>query len=290
MRIPLNKFEQLIDERILKRGLSYFKGGAITDFSEISAGEYEAIVSGTEEYTVQIEISNNIITEHNCDCPYDMGAVCKHVVAVIFHLQQDKIELDEPSVSKPRKKKIKSVSLEIKELLKAISHNELIDFVQENSKKDKKFRNYFLSSFGHLSQNQSKEFYQRQIHSILQTAAGRDGWIGWSDMKYVVNTTGPFLENAEKYLANNNFENVFFISTALLEEMTEAFQYGDDSNGDLGYFADSAMELLSKLTHENLPTTLKQEIFEYCISSFNQKLFDDWDWHLGMLDIACDFD
>jgi len=288
MQIPLNEFEQLIDERILKRGLSYFKSGAITDFSEISSGEYEAIVSGTEEYTVQIEISNNIVTEHNCDCPYDMGPVCKHVVAVIFHLQQDELELNQPNFTIPKKKKTKSVSQQVKEFLKAISHKELIEFVQENSKKDKKFRNYFLASFGHLSQNQSKEFYQKQIHSILQTAAGRDGWIGWSDMKYVVNTTEPFLENAEKYLANNNFENVFFISTALLEEMTEAFQYGDDSNGDLGYFVDSAMELFSKLTQEKLSKTLKNEIFEYCISSFNQRLFDGWDWHLGMLHIACE--
>jgi len=288
MNIPLNEFEQLIDEKILKRGLSYFKGGAITDFSEISNGEYEAIVSGTEEYTVQLEINNNTITEHNCDCPYDMGPVCKHVVAVIFHLQQDELELNQPSISKPRKKKTKSVSQQVKELLKEISHKELIEFVQENSKKDKKFRNYFLASFGHLSQNQSKEFYQKQVHSILQSAAGRDGWIGWSDMKYVVNTTEPFLENAEKYLANNNFENVFFISTALLEEMTEAFQYGDDSNGDLGYFVESAMELLSKLTQEKLPKTLKEEIFKYCISAFNQKLFDGWDWHLGILHLACE--
>jgi len=291
MRIPLNEFEQLIDEKILKRGLSYFNGGAIIDFVEISTGEYEAIVSGTEEYTVQLEISNNTIVEHNCDCPYDMGPVCKHVVAVIFHLQQDKLELHLRTSAKSagnRKKKTKSISQQVKELLKAISHNELIEFVQENSKKDKKFRNYFLASFGHLSQNQSKEFYQKQIHSILQTAAGRDGWIGWSDMKYVVNTTEPFLENAEKYLANNNFENVFFISAALLEEMTEAFQYGDDSNGDLGYFIESAMELLSKLAHENLPQTLKEEIFEYCISSFKQELFEGWDWHLGVLHIACE--
>ena len=286
MNIPLNEFEQLIDEIILKRGLSYFKGGAITDFSEVSNGEYEAIVSGTEEYSVQIEVSNNTITEHNCDCPYDMEPVCKHVVAVIFHLQQDELELNQPSVSKPRKKKTKSVSQQIKELLKEISHENLIDFVQENSKKDKKFRNYFLASFGHLSQNQSKEFYQKQIQSILQTAAGRNGWIGWSDMKYVVNTTEPFLENAGKYLAGNNFENVFFISTALLEEMTEAFQYGDDSNGDLGYFVESAMELLSKLAQEKLPKALKKEVFEYCISTFNQKLFDGWDWHLGILHIA----
>ena len=38
MRIPLNEFEHLIDENILKRGLNYFKGGAVTDFSEISNG------------------------------------------------------------------------------------------------------------------------------------------------------------------------------------------------------------------------------------------------------------
>lgn len=289
MKIPLNQFEQLIDETILKRGLAYFKGGAITDFSEISNGEYEAIVSGTEDYTVQLEVKNNVIIEHNCDCPYDMGSVCKHVVAVIFHLQQDELELNQYSPNSTKgKKKTKSVNQQVKELLKTISHNELIDFVEENCKKDKKFRNYFLASFGHLSQNQSKEFYQKQIQSILQTAAGRDGWIGWSDMKYVVNTTQPFLENAEQYLQKKNFENVFFISTALLEEMTKAFQYGDDSNGDLGYFVESAMELLSKLSKEEISTSLKQEIFEYCISAFKQKLFEGWDWHLGILHIAGD--
>ncbi|QTE21545.1 hypothetical protein [Polaribacter cellanae] len=175
---------------------------------------------------------------------------------------------------------------QVKELLKAIPHEELMQFVQENSKKDPKFRNYFLASFGHLSQNQSKEFYQKQIHSILQTAAGRDGWIGWSDMKYVVNTTEPFLQNARKYLANNNFENVFYISTALLEEIIEAFQYADDSNGNLGYFIESAIELLSNLIQEKISKNLKEKIFEYCIATFKQKLFEGWGWHLEMLNIA----
>ena len=288
MLIPLNEFEQLIDEKILKRGLAYFKGGAILDFSEISTGEYEAIVSGTEEYTVQLVVNNNTITAHNCDCPYDMGPICKHVVAAIFHLQQDALDLRTAAKSaENKKKKTKSVSQQIKELLQSISHKELITFVQDNSKKDKQFRNYFLASFGHLSQNQSKEFYQKQIHSILQSAAGRDGWIGWKDMKYVVNTSQPFLDNAEKYLSSNNFENVFFISTALLEEMTEALQYGDDSNGDLGYFIESSMEFFLRLTQKNLPEILKKEMFEYCISSFKQKLFEGWDWHLEMLHIAC---
>lgn len=289
MQLPLNHFEQLIDDTILKRGLAYFKGGAVADVDEISNGAYEAVVSGTEEYMVRLKISNMVVTEHSCDCPYDMGPVCKHLVAVIFHLQQDALELNRTNGPRPRKKRTKSVSQQIKELLKAIPHEELVAFVQENTKKDKKFRNFFLASFGHLSQNQSKAFYQKQIHSILRTAAGRDGWIGWSDMKYVVNATQPFLENAEKYLAKGNFENVFFISTALLEEMTDAFQYGDDSNGDLGYFVESSMELLSKLAQEKIPTTLKEEMFGYCISAFKQRLFEGWDWHIGILDLACGF-
>jgi uncharacterized Zn finger protein len=288
MQIPLNEFEQIIEEPILKRGLSYFKSGAVLDFLEIAKEEYEAVVSGTENYMVQLKIKNNTITEYYCDCPYDLGPVCKHILAAIFYLKQDELHLNEPKLKKVRKEKTTSVAQQIKELLKTISHKELVEFVLENSKKDKKFTNVFLASFGHLSQTQSKEFYQNQIHSILKTAAGRDGWIGWSDMKYVVNTTQPFLENANKFLANTNYENVFFISTALLEEMTEAFQFGDDSNGDLGYFIEMAMELLSKLAQEKLPDTLKQEIFEYCISSFNQKIFEGWDWHLGMLDLAVD--
>jgi len=286
MQIPLNDFEQFIDDTILKRGLSYFKSGAITDFSEMSNGQYEAIVSGTEAYTVQLKISNRTIVEHNCDCPYDMGPVCKHIVAVIFHLQQDELKLNQPVIPKPRKKKTKSVSQQVKELLKTISHKELIEFVEENTKKDREFRVYFLASFGHISGIQSKEFYQKQIHSSLQTAKGRDGWISWHEMKFLNKTMQPVLENLAKNFENKNFEVVFLMSTALLEEMTKAFDFADDSSGDIGYFINVATESLTKLAEEKLPAPLKQKVFEYCISSYKQKIFEGWDWHLGMLYIA----
>lgn len=286
MKIPLDKFEQLIDERILKRGLDYFNNGAITDFSKNETGEYEAIVSGTEEYTVKLELRDNTIIKHDCDCPYNMGPICKHIVAVIFYLQQDTSELNQLDDNANKKEKTITIPQQVKELLTVISHQDLIAFIHDYSKKDKKVSNHFLASFGHLSQHKSKDFYQKQIHSILQTAAGRDGWIGWSDMKYVVKSIEPYLENAEKYLENNNFENVFFICSVLLEEMTEAFEYGDDSNGDLGYFIESAMELLSKLASKKLPNTFKEELFEYCIATFKQKTFEGWDWHLGILGIA----
>ena len=61
MNIPLNEFELIIDKTILKRGLSYFKNGYVTEFTEISIGEYEANVSGTDEYTIRLIIKNDVI-------------------------------------------------------------------------------------------------------------------------------------------------------------------------------------------------------------------------------------
>ena len=49
MQIPLNQFEQVIDEDILKRGLSYFKKGRVYEPEEISPDEFETIVEGSED-------------------------------------------------------------------------------------------------------------------------------------------------------------------------------------------------------------------------------------------------
>ena len=130
MQIPLNQFEQYIDETILKRGLQYFKNGHVHEPEEISPGEYEAIVEGTDDYTVQLTLKNGIVTEYVCDCPYDMGPVCKHVAAVIFYLQQDELELNKKTkrtktnqASNPAKRK--TIAQQVDELLEKATHDEL---------------------------------------------------------------------------------------------------------------------------------------------------------------------
>ena len=75
MKIPLNSFEQLIDETILKRGLEYFEQGYVSEFSTIDINEYEAIVEGSEDYTVNLTIENDIVVSHSCTAP--SIALCK---------------------------------------------------------------------------------------------------------------------------------------------------------------------------------------------------------------------
>ncbi|MDA3778931.1 MAG: SWIM zinc finger family protein [Bacteroidales bacterium] len=286
MNIPLTEFEQIIDETILKRGLSYFKNGYVTEFTEISNGEYEFNVSGTEEYTVQIKIKNDVIVEHNCDCPYDMGPVCKHIVASIFYLKQDELNLNQQSVSLAKKKKSKSVTQQLKEILDKVSHQDLKEFIQEQSKMDKQFRNLFLSSFAHLNESQSKEFYQKRIKSIVNSATDRYGFIGWHEMKYLEQGIDPIITIAEKQLERKNYINAIYIYTALMEKMTEVIQFSDDSNGVIGGIIDSSYEMLYNIATKDISVDIKTELFNYCITAFEKRFFDGWDWHTGILNIA----
>jgi len=286
MKIPLNQFEQIINETILKRGLSYFKNGLVTDFTEISSGVYESAVSGTEEYTVRLKIENDSIVEHYCDCPYDIGPVCKHIVASIFYLKQDEINLNQQGLSLPKKERRKSVTEQVEEVLGKISHHDLKEFIQEQSKTDKQFRNLFLSSFAHLNENQSKEFYQKQIKSIVNSATDRHGFIGWHEMKYLEQGIDPIVTIAEKQFESQNYLNAFFICSALMEEMFEAMDFSDDSDGSIGGIIESSFGMLNDIAARDLQNDIKNELFNYCIAAFEKPLFDGWDWHLDMLRIA----
>jgi uncharacterized Zn finger protein len=155
MQIPFDQFEQYIDETILKRGLSYFQQGCVHEPEEIAAGIFEATVTGSENYIVKLVISNNIITDYTCDCPYDAGPVCKHIAAVIFHLQQERLNIlqkDANADLKKSKKKLapvarKTAAQQVKELLNQVPHEALKEFISERSVEDSLFRNSLLSAF-----------------------------------------------------------------------------------------------------------------------------------------------
>jgi uncharacterized Zn finger protein len=291
MQIPLNQFEQYIDETILQRGLQYYKKGYVQEPIEIGVGEYEAIVEGTEEYTVQLTLKNGIITDYGCDCPYDIGPVCKHVVAVIFYLQQDVLELNTKTKraktdpkSKPVKRK--TVAQQVDEMLEKTTHEELKQFISDKATANQPFRNLFLSSFAQHNTDESKEFYAKQVKAILKTASDRYGYIDWSASKLVSIAVDNLMETARRQIFNKNYKSAFFIGTAVAEQMTKAMQYSDDSNGDIGGSVDEAFEILSNIAHEHTTEEIRKLLIDYCFTAFDKKIYNGWDWHLGVLRIA----
>ncbi len=294
MPISLKEFEQQVDETILLRGYSYFKNGKVQMVEEISTGCYQATVAGSELYEIELKIEKGNITEHNCDCPYDMGEVCKHIVAVIFYLQKEELDLQTKSTSKKssianhlkKNPKRKTVEAQINELLEKISTDDLKQFIREKSSNDDTFRNLFLSAFAFESGNESKEMYAKQVKSILNSASKRDGFIDWSAVKRVGKSVGDILKLAEKHLAKDNFKSTIFICFAVMEQMTPALQYADDSNADIGGNIDWAYTLLHKVVEIELSEPIRIDLLHQCFSAFEKKIFSGWDWHLGMMNLA----
>ncbi|HCU21029.1 MAG: hypothetical protein A2X05_01605 [Bacteroidetes bacterium GWE2_41_25] len=290
MKIPLKEFEQNIDEAILQRGYQYFKKGLVNEPEETGHGEYEAIVEGTNQYTVQLSIKNDVITEYVCSCPYDMGPVCKHVVAVIFHLQQNELNLkvrakkNKGEVKKIKKKK--TVAEQVDELLEKLSHDNLKDYIKERCVKDSTFRQLFIANFAYLVIPESQALYAKQIHAILRTSADRNGFIGYSEARFAGNAVYDLVQRAEKLVEMSNYQTAMYMACAVLEEMTEALQYADDSNGDIGGCIDPAVEVLSAIADKPVTEELRKEFFNYCITSFKKEIFKGWDWHFSMLDLA----
>jgi len=87
----LNNFESCIDRIICLREYDYYENGYVTFVKETEEHVYVAEVEGTETYTIDVELDENLnIVETLCNCPYDMGAYCKHQVAVFLTLRDMK--------------------------------------------------------------------------------------------------------------------------------------------------------------------------------------------------------
>lgn len=295
MEIPLSHFEEYIDEPILKRGLSYFKKGFVHEPAEVRPGDYEAVVEGSEEYTVKLSIRNRVITEHSCDCPYDMGPVCKHVAAVIFYLEQEELGLTQStkkgsskkakaSSSKPTKRK--TIAQQVDDLLDKVTHDELTLFVRELAAKDSLFRDLLLASFAQYNPNESKALYTKQVKTLIKVARGKYGFLDSSGAEYVSKELSSMLGLANHYIRKGNHKSAFFICTAIKDELISALEYADDMDGNLTDTIYDTFDTLAAIAQEDPPEEVRELIFKYCLTSFSKRSFSGWDWHLNFLRLA----
>ena len=68
-----------------------------------SPDTWTAEVEGNDLYSVEIQFSGDEIISWNCDCPYDGGDICKHVVAFLLYIKENRDE-HPVTVEVPKKK------------------------------------------------------------------------------------------------------------------------------------------------------------------------------------------
>ena len=128
----LKSFENDVENKIVERGLNYYRSGDVKKLEKVGENEFSAVVFGSEKYSVYIKTNGDEIVEHECDCPYYYGDVCKHKVAVFYAIRNGNFT---------------DTSDKLNSLLENINESALRRFVSNLFKKDSQFRREFLREF-----------------------------------------------------------------------------------------------------------------------------------------------
>ena len=121
--ITLENFDTELDPTIVSRGQKYFLKNRVQDLSESDDHTYSAIVEGGDVYDVEVALEKGEVIDMDCDCPYFMGPVCKHQVAVLYAVKQSLGSNVRVIPKKPKPKKLKRQSIE--DIIEGLSREEL---------------------------------------------------------------------------------------------------------------------------------------------------------------------
>lgn len=258
-------FEKLFDEKILKRGYNYYLEDAVHDVTR-NGNHYEGLVYGTEIYEVQIEIDDNgNVEDMDCDCPYAEENNCKHMVALLYYLENDgEIE---------SKKAIRNTD-NYDKILDKISENEIKEFVLEKIYENFDFQNEFRSHFVQYFEKTPKKVYEKRIAQSIYQAIGRKGFIEYNETYKFSNTMYDYIQEANNLIKHNEYQAPFWIASLILEELPDLPI--DDSDGTTSYVESECVEVIEKILEKCKNDSIIKEIFNWIIESIKNDTLGDY--------------
>ena len=258
-------FEELFDEKILKRGYNYYLEDSVHDVTR-NGNHYEGLVYGTEIYEVQIEIDNNgNVEDMDCDCPYAEENNCKHMVALLYYLENDgEIE---------SKKAIRNTD-NYDKILDKISENEIKEFVLEKIYENFDFQNEFRSHFVQYFEKTPKKVYEKRIAQSIYQAIGRKGFIEYNETYKFSNAMYDYIQEANNLIKHNEYQAPFWIASLILEELPDLPI--DDSDGTTSYVESECVEVIEKILEKCKNDSVIKEIFNWIIESIKNDTLGDY--------------
>ena len=275
MQLDLTTFETQIEEAILQRGQKYFKEGNVTNLEELVKNQWYAEVAGSDVYEIEVILSGNKVKRYECSCPYDLGPVCKHVVAVIYSILANKAKSGKgyPSKTKPLKEKTPTKKSMLQEILDNVSYPDLKAFLLEYALKKNEFGGMLLARFAHQTGLEGKDKYLLIIKNATKAAGNRGRYIQYEQVPGVMKPVKELLQQAKNFFAQKYYTEVVNICQTVIEEISELIQQMDDSAGHGGSAIEQGFNLLLQLSDEPIPLPLQETLFEYALGEVDKQKY-----------------
>jgi len=282
----VNNFENHINGTILDRGYDYYTDGNVIEIYNQGDNRYILKVRGSEVYEVIVKMDDQgEIFDSDCDCPYDFGPICKHQVAAYYMLskiikykQNKRVEIK----AMPRQPSIK-------EVLDPLSREELIKIIVAMAQNDETLENSLIVRYSKDDDTQELKKCKKLMESIVRKYQGREGFITYRETYGFTNEMEDILKKASD---TDDILLALDIAFLLLIEAIEAFQYADDSDGEIGQLVSETIDAIGAIAtaSTDLDSVLKGEIFDKLLNLSDDSVFDGWeDYRIDLLRLCVEF-
>ncbi len=284
-------WEKLFATHILERGYDYYCKNAVENI-DISDDIIIADVIGTEDYEVEISLSNGRVTDMYCSCPYASdGRNCKHMAAVLYKWSENdsdenndeednavNADLFEPThTENAYNRKLTAVEELVAEAKDDVVRSFLASVLAEDEKLLLRFHNTVHKQVTKEDVNN----YIRQVDIIADRYLGRDNFISYHEADDFISELEEIIdEDVWRMIDNGNYFSAFEVLNYIFVLIGNVDM--DDSDGGTGMLADRIyqfwLELLVKVNREE-----KKKMFDWFTSHLDGAVIDYMEDYIGNL-------
>lgn len=220
--IDLNEddLRQMCTKSSFDRGERYFEERRVR-IKQATPTSIKAVVSGTDDYQVEIELDEEF--SGKCNCPYDLDGLCKHIVATFLAVIRDDTEIE------PLMKKSIFELEDNESLLRRADPDALRSFLLSEMQQRPDLQNRFKALFGKKGEGRSLNDYKDDVESLYDDIEDH-GYIPYGkDVDF-----SSLSDLAEIYIQKEDFLEAAKIYQALSEVIAEKMDEVDDSDGSYG--------------------------------------------------------
>ncbi len=237
--INIYNFGDFIDTRIISRGFNYYQNNHIISVEETEKNNFEAQIRGSSVYITSIELTEDLeISFCFCDCPYDYGVYCKHIVALLYYLSDyyDSFETNTKLFTANSDLSI------VKDILAKIDKSEIVDFLINIADENEIVANKILLAFSDKSL--SINYASRIIHNSINDAYvyTRNG--SYLDIEAAIRGAESVLDRANELFVSDKLQAAK-LAMVVIREMIDLYEE-NEYNYEASYCIEKAALIIEK--------------------------------------------
>lgn len=259
MKLDLDAIRDLCTESSFERGIDYYDEERV-EIVSAAKSKVEAIIAGTRDYKVEIDTDDPLAA--TCNCPYDWGGYCKHIVATMLVMVYEGVST-EALIENKESQYDKALGI-----LKEVPPEELKAFLAEELERFPDLISHLVITFSDTDEGKSIHDYKKEIERHYRVASDRYGIVDCD--KFI--DFSSFEDTADLYLAKGAYLEAAKIYRALFETIAENMNNVDDSYGHYGDTFCISLEKFGQCIEEaELDFDAKKDYIQYLFEKYMER-------------------